>query len=192
MDTKEIIEVILRDQAFYGEIGGVTLSGGEPMMQPNAVLEILSAVKQKGISTAIETCGYFDAVHIPALAEVTDYFLWDFKDGNAARHEKYTGVNPEPIINNLLMVDQLAKQIILRCIIVKGVNIDSSHMDAIIELYHRLSHCTGIELIPYHAYGDSKYKNLGYFDNGNPNWIPSETDMEQIRLSLIDNGCNVY
>lgn len=191
-DVETILQTVLKDRVFYGSDGGLTLSGGEPMAQPKAAIALLKKAKENGISTAIETCGQFDPTFLPELTEVTDLFLWDFKDGVSERHKEYTGVGNERIIENLLAADASAKHILLRCILVKGVNTDSLHLEKISEIYHRLCRCDGIELLPYHAYGGSKQVQLGNQDNGNPAWIPSQQDLDEFRTALTDRGCKVY
>jgi pyruvate formate lyase activating enzyme len=81
---KEILSVVEKDRVFYGELGGVTLSGGEPFVQGEAAIELLKACKEKGFSTAVETCGYADSDVILAALPYIDLFLWDIKDTDRA------------------------------------------------------------------------------------------------------------
>ena len=90
------------------------------------------------------------------------------------------------IIDNLMSVDKYAKNIILRCIIVRGVNNDEAHLDSIVCIYHRLKNCSGVEIIPYHAYAGGKTEQLGYRDNGNLSWIPTDEDMNYINGYLMN------
>ena len=184
MTADEIIAEVEKDRVFYGNNGGITLSGGEPLMQPHEALELLQKCKDRGINTAVETCGYFDSSFIPDLVSYTDCFLWDFKDGNDERHREYTGVSNEKIISNLLFADSLGAKTVMRCIMVKGVNMNEEHYNAIADLWHRLKNGRNVELIPYHAYGGSKMTALGKKDNGNPDWIPAESDIQQAKHFL--------
>ena len=184
MTANEIIAEVEKDRAFYGDNGGITLSGGEPLMQPHEALELLQKCKDRGIKTAVETCGYFDSSFIPDLVSRTDCFLWDFKDGNDERHREYTGVSNEKIISNLLLADSLGAKSVVRCIMVKGVNMQEDHYNAIASLWHRLKHGRYVELIPYHAYGGSKMTVLGKKDNGRLDWIPAENDIQQAKQFL--------
>jgi len=177
MSVSQIMEITLKDQAFYGELGGITLSGGEPLLHIERCLELLREAKMSGISTAVETAGFFDIAHIYELTELVDLFLWDFKDGNVARHTDFVGISNEKIIENLRLADKTAKQIILRCIMVKGVNMDDENFSAISQVYASLENCTGVELLPYHPYGGAKNKQLGRGDNGRTDWIPSPDDL---------------
>lgn len=173
-DADRVIATVLRDADFYGTEGGVTLSGGEPTMQPEAAIYILKELKKGGINTAVETCGYFDAAILPELVKYTDTFLWDIKDTNDARHREYTGVSNKTIIENLFIADEMGAKTVLRCILVNGVNSDNGHYTAIAEIYKRLKNCVRVDILPYHAYGGAKSEALGMRGgNSADGWIPS-------------------
>ncbi len=184
MSAKEIIDIVLQDKAFYGDKGGLCVSGGEPMFHPEFTLELLSLAKEQGINTAIETCGYFDKKYLEPLSRVCDVFLWDFKDGNPARHKKNTGVSNDKIIENLFALDKFDVDIILRCIMIRGINMDESNIEKIKEVKAKLTHLKGVDLLPYHTYGGSKYKSLGLEDKSNEALIPTDEDIENIKTQL--------
>ena len=161
MSISEIADLVERDRAFMGTKGGITLSGGEPMYSPDCALELLAECRRRGIGTAVETCGCFDPKYIPRLVELCGLLLWDYKDSDDARHRANTGAALKPIVDNLLAVDSLGAPTQLRCIIIKGVNLDERHLDNIASLYHRLKHCGGVKLLPYHSWGNSKLSALG-------------------------------
>lgn len=188
MTLEQILDVIEKDRAFYKQSGGVTVSGGEPMMQPEGTLALLRACRERGIGTAIESCGCFDARHIPALAELVDLLLWDFKDGNDARHKEYTGASHRQSVKNLMALDALGVPSVLRCIMVKGVNMQPDHYDAIATLWKDLKNCQCVELLPYHAYGGSKMLPLGLADNGRREWIPQDEDLARAKEYLKEKG----
>lgn len=191
MTMDDVIEAILRDKAFYGERGGVTISGGEPMLHPNVTTALLIHAKHEGIHTALETCGYFPTSYIPYLIPVTDLFLYDIKDTNPERHKTYTGVDNALILKNLYEIDQMGGRTRLRCILVDGVNTDISHYQELTRIYQKLTHCEGIELIPYHAYAGSKMLPLGREDNGHTAWIPTEQTMDEARRVIAEMGAVV-
>ena len=173
LSTEEVLQAVLRDQAFYGENGGVTLSGGEPLLQKEAVVEFLKLCRAHGLSVVVETCGLFDGDLLPELLPEVRLFLWDLKDTDDEHHRTYTGVSNRTVLENLRKADALGAATRLRCILVNGVNTNDQHYRAVAEVYRGLRHCEGVELIPYHAYGGSKATFLGRPDNGNPAWIPS-------------------
>ncbi len=165
MEISDIVAEIKKDVAFYGDGGGMTLSGGEPMAQPEASIALLGASKDAGLSTALETCGYFPAQYVKELAAVTDLFLWDFKDSDDARHRENTGVSNAPILENLRAADKTGVPIVLRCILLKGINFNEAHLREIRALRDSLAHCIRVDLLPYHPMGDSKNTLLGQ-ENG--------------------------
>ena len=191
MAIDEILEVVKRDEAFYAETGGMTLSGGEPLSHPEACIELLAKAKGMGMNTAIETSGFFDAQYIPRLVKVTDLFLWDFKDGNDERHVKNTGVSNRKILENLLLMDSYNVKIILRCLMVKGINMDEVNINAIKKTFHALNQCVRVDLLPYHPFGGSKSEQLGMKDNGVKEWIPSNSELVKVKNMLISEGIPV-
>lgn len=179
LSPEEILREVLQDHAFYGTTGGVTFSGGEPTVHADQLIPLLRTFKEHGIHTAIETCGYFDPGILPALTAVTDLFLWDIKDTDDTRHFTNTGVSNRRILDNLKRADTLGAQTVLRCILLKSVNLNTAHLQALISLYQTLTHCVGVELIPYHTYGVSKNRQLGKNGIAHKEWIPSTEELHQ-------------
>lgn len=188
MSADEIIKIVMKDKPFYGELGGITLSGGEPLLYAEGCIELLTLAKQNGLSTAIETSGYFEEAYVERLARLTDLFLWDFKDGNAIRHQENTGVSNAQSLHNLLLLDEFETKILLRCIMIKGVNMNEGNFTAIAAIKSQMKHCEGVELLPYHTFGGSKSKQLGYEDSGRKEWIPSPDDLQSASIKLETLG----
>ena len=191
MSAEEILEIVKKDTAFYGEKGGMTLSGGEPMMQPEKAILLLKAAKKAGISTAVETCGHFSEIYLNDLCSFTDYFLWDIKDTDLERHKKFTGTDNHKILNNLFAADKIASSIIMRCILINSINTNKEHYTKLANIYKSLKSCRGIELIPYHVYGSSKYMLLYGKENAKKEWIPENSHIQYAKNFLTDMGCNV-
>jgi len=189
---ESILSVVEKDRAFYGEEGGITLSGGEPFAQGEAVIELLKACKERGFTTAVETCGYAEPDVILAAEPYVDIFLWDIKDTDNARHKKYTGVFNDKILKNLLLVNELNARIRLRCILVNGINTDERHYSAIADLANKIHCLEGVELIPYHAYAGTKAVFLGGEDNGRVEWIPESQELERVSFMLKNHGIRVF
>lgn len=157
----ELMETVKKDAAFYGEDGGLTVSGGEPTAQPEALLALLEAAKNAGISTAIETCGVFPECLVGDLCRLTELFLFDVKDTDAGRLKENTGANRETVLTNLRAIDAAGGKTALRCIVIPDVNTDEPHRRNVTELYRSLSHCLYVELLPYHPYGNAKAERIG-------------------------------
>lgn len=192
MEIDDIMEAVLRDRPFYGENGGLTLSGGEPMAHPAEALELLERAKAAGISTALETCGYFDSRWVPRLAKAADLLLWDWKDSDPVRHREYTGVSNTRILDNLLALDAAGGKTRLRCIMVEGVNLDETHQNGIAKVYASLRHCEGVELLPYHPYGGSKREQLGGIDDGHAEWVPTKEALLSMKAALTQDGVPLW
>ncbi len=158
----EVIAEVLRDKAFYEDSGGgLTLSGGEPFMQYEFMLEILKKAKESLLHTCIETCGYTDREKILEAAKYTDIFLFDWKITDSVLHNKYTGVGNEKILDNLKALDKNGSKIILRCPIIPAVNDTEEHFKGIAQLANSLQNVIGIEISPYHELGLSKLSRMG-------------------------------
>ncbi|MDP4091583.1 MAG: radical SAM protein, partial [Bacillota bacterium] len=140
--------------------GGMTVSGGEPLFQPEFTLELLKAVKERSIHTCMETCGFCDPEHLINAVPYTDLFLFDLKTA-ADVHWRWTGVPLEPILSNLHTLDSAGGRIILRCPLIPGVNMNDHHMENIIRTAASLKNLVELNLEPYHPVGISKCEATG-------------------------------
>ncbi|MBR6740360.1 MAG: glycyl-radical enzyme activating protein [Clostridia bacterium] len=158
----EIMEELLSDRVFYETSGGgVTLSGGEPTMQPDFAMGLLSACKAEGLHTCIETCAYCQTETIVALSPLTDLFLVDWKLTDDDLHKSFTGVSNALIVENLEKLCELGSSVILRCPLIPEVNLERGHLDGIAAIANRLKNITAIDLEPYHPMGIGKTVALG-------------------------------
>ena len=188
----ELLDIIIKDLAFYENDGGVTLSGGEPFLQKDETIALLKACKNAGINTAVETCGYFSADILRELTSLVDLMLWDIKDTNSKRHKDYTGKDNEKIINNLILADSVGIKTRIRCILVNGVNTDTEHYKGVIEIFKRLKNCEGVELLPYHSLGGTKYVAQGRRYLGSDGWIPEDGRISSAKEYFISHGVFVF
>lgn len=160
--VEQALAEVEKDRVFYDESGGgMTISGGEPMLQFEFTSELLRQAKAVGISTAIETSGCGQAERFLDLIPHVDLFLWDVKDTDEQRHQEFTGRPIGPIIENLKSVDAAGGGVLMRCLIVEGVNTTREHLDGIARIYSELHNTEGVELLEYHALGESKRSRLG-------------------------------
>lgn len=161
----ELMDVVLEDKPFYDTSGGgLTVGGGEPMLQPEALVNLLTAAKQNYVNTAIETCGYARPGVVAQVAEVCDLFLFDVKHMDPERHYELTGVRNENILANLRWLLEHRHNVKLRMPLLKGVNDNEAELDAVIEFlrpFKDYKNCKGIDILPYHKLGVHKYAQLG-------------------------------
>lgn len=162
MTADEVMREVLRDLPFYGESGGgLTLSGGEPLMQGEFSVELLRLAREAGISTCVETCGFADTDVIRRAAKYTDVFYFDYKATDEAEHRRLCGVGLDVIMKNLSVLDEAGANVTLRCPIVPGANYTPEHILGIAETAKRYDCVKEIHLEPYHDLGVSKSAQLG-------------------------------
>ncbi|MDU1323302.1 MAG: choline TMA-lyase-activating enzyme [Clostridium botulinum] len=161
----ELLKIVEEDRTFYEMSGGgVTLGGGEVLMQPEAATSLLMACKQEGINTAIETCGYTKLETILKVAEFVDLFLFDIKNINPDRHHELTGVRNERILENLQELLKNKYNVKIRMPLLKGINDSQDEIEKTMEFllpYKDYKNFKGIDLLPYHKMGVNKYNQLG-------------------------------
>jgi pyruvate formate lyase activating enzyme len=160
-DSEELIAEVLRDKDYYDNSGGgMTLSGGDPVFQFDFTLDLLQKAKKAGIHTCLETAGFADSEKIKQLLPFTDLFLYDYKITDDNDHRYYTGVSNQKILENLKMILKSGGKVVLRCIIIPGVNDNTEHFNAIANLSQH-ENVEQVDILPYHEYGKHKYKQLG-------------------------------
>lgn len=188
----ELLEIIEEDRVFYETSGGgVTLGGGEVLMQPEAAINILMASKNTGINTAIETCGYTKLETILKVAEFTDLFLFDLKQMDSDKHLEWTGVRNEQILKNVKKLLENKHNVQIRMPLLKGVNDSKEDIEKIIEfleIYKDYKNFKGIDLLPYHKMGVNKYTQLGlsYPIDGDPSLNDKELDEIESWIKTCD------
>jgi len=161
MAVVQVMAEIERDVAFYDESGGgVTFSGGEPLLQRDFLLALLRACRKEEIHTAVDTCGFSPWETLDSIREYVDLFLYDLKLMDDARHRKFTGVSNKLILGNLQALAQRGHNIVLRVPIIPGVNDDDgdiSQIGAFAAAWPRLNR---VDILPYHHAGVDKYNRL--------------------------------
>ena len=187
----EILEEVLKDWQFYGNSGGgVTLSGGEPLMQPEFTAEILRECKMNGIHTAIETCGYARWEDYEKLLGWLDLVLFDLKQMDSKMHRKVTGVPNERILENLEKLVRAGKQVIVRLPLIPGINSHREHIEKVGRFCQELS-IAQAHLLPYHKLGVQKYEALGIAYPLEELGAVSDEELEEFRRILEGYGITV-
>ncbi len=162
MTVDEVLEEVRQDLNFFKKSqGGITISGGEPMLQADFVLALLKEAKTMGFATAIETSGYADWEDYEKILPYVDEFLWDYKATDDRVHKKLTGVSNQKILNNLDKICHTGVCLTLRCPLIPEVNDSPEHLRGIAEMTKTYENMKGAEIMPYHKYGTAKAKRIG-------------------------------
>ena len=163
MTVEEVVKEICKDEIFFFHSGGgVTISGGEVLMQADFAKEILKSCIEQGIPTAIETSLYSSYDKIRELLPYLTSMYIDFKAADEKRHEFYTGVSNKRIKENLVKVDtEFTGDIHIRTPVIPMVNMFEKNMKEMIKFLKNLKHIKDIELLPYHRLGLETYERLG-------------------------------
>ena len=177
MSVDELLPILCEDKDFYDNSGGgVTLSGGECLMQADFCREVLKRLKEFNINTAVDTCGFVTRDAIDKVIEYTDVFLYDIKSIDADVHEKCTGISNEIILDNIRYIDSMGKDIEIRIPYVPAYN--DNQMKKISELVKSLKHVKAVKVLPYHNFAGSKYESLG-MENTLPDIMPSDEEVKK-------------
>lgn len=192
MTVDEVMKEIEKDYSFYDESGGgVTFSGGEPLMQHKFLKELLIKCNNKGIHTAVDTCGYTKKEILTDLGNFIDLFLYDIKIIDDKKHIKYTGVSNKIILSNLKDLVKLGKRIFLRVPIIPGFNDDNESISHIAGFLSGLKSIEQINILPYHNIAMEKYKRLGKEYKLEKTIVPSEEEILGIKKLFESLGFKV-
>lgn len=157
----DVMGEIEKDIVFYEESGGgVTFSGGEPLMQPDFLKEMLAMCRHKGIHTCLDTTGYGETFFLLEISSMVDLFLYDLKIMDDEKHKKYTGVSNGLIIKNLAELSNVHDNIYIRFPLIPEVNDDRENILAMGELVGSLKGIKQLNILPYHSLGIDKYNRL--------------------------------
>lgn len=163
----ELLNEALSCRAYWGTKGGITVSGGEPLMQLDFLLEFFTKAKEKGVNTCIDTAGgpftkegeWFEK--FKKLMEVTDILLMDIKHIDEEEHVKLTGRTGKNIIEMFRYLDEIKKPVWIRHVLVPGITDNDEYLLRTRDFIRTLSNVQRVEILPYHGLGAMKYKDLG-------------------------------
>ena len=160
MTVDEVLEECERDVVLFDESGGgVTVSGGEPLSQPDFTEALLAGCRERRIHTALDTCGFASREVALRVSRYADVVLYDLKLLDSAAHRKYTGVPNETILANLAALTEAGRNLVVRVPLVPGVNDHAENLAALADFVWRLG-LRRIDLLPYHKIGMDKYGRL--------------------------------
>jgi pyruvate formate lyase activating enzyme len=190
----EVLSVLEKERVFIEKSGGgVTFSGGEPLMQPDFLEEALRACREKGFHTAVDTAGHYPSALLFKIVPLTDLFLFDLKHPDSGNHQKYTGVSNEQILENLRLLTDSGKNVMIRIPVIPGINDDDDTVEKFKNIITRGSSekIKMINLLPYHRIGSSKYKkfNRTYMMEGVSQ--PSDVHMKMLKEKFETTGIKV-
>jgi pyruvate formate lyase activating enzyme len=173
--VEEITAEVMREKRFYtGSEGGVTISGGEPTMQPEFLFALVKNLKNENMHIALESSGLCDYSVLEAVLPYIDLFLYDCKETDPGLHKKFTGVENRLILANLRKLHEAGARILLRCPVVHGLNDRDDHFQGIAALSKELNNLVGVEILPYHKLAASKIDRMGLDAQDEYEQIPRE------------------
>lgn len=191
IEVEELMNKILRCKPFISRSkGGVTISGGEPTLQLEFVLELLKRCQEEGIHTAIDTSGYVDKDKFEELLPYIDLVLLDIKHIDDIEHQELTGVSNSKIFEILNLLEERNKSFWIRHVVVPGINDKIDYLEELAELLVPLANLEKLELIAYHELGVHKWETIGLeyeLKGTNP---PSAEQMDKFREIFVQKGIN--
>lgn len=188
-----VLEDALRDKPFYDNSGGgITLSGGEPLMQIDFTEALLQAAGAEGLHRCLDTCGHAEAARVLRVLPYTDLFLYDIKETCPKRHRQWTSVDNRLVLENLRLLHARGARIRLRCPIIPGYNDREDHFAALAALCREMPGIEALEIMPWHDYGESKLERFGLPAEGRAQSAPPDAaTAAQWRTRLLALGAPV-
>lgn len=189
MSADAVFDIVRRDKIFYDAGGGgVTVSGGEPLLQPAFVKKLFEMCKNEGINTCVETCGFVPEQNLLNILPLTDHLLFDLKHMDTEIHRQYTCQSNDIILKNAELAAKKGADILFRVPLIPGVNDDESNISATSEFILGLPGRHKIQLMPYHRLGESKYKALGKPSQMPDAKVMTPEQLEAVKQRYIDCG----
>jgi pyruvate formate lyase activating enzyme len=188
MNADEVFDAVNRDKMFYqASGGGVTVSGGEALMQPQFVCDLFEKCRRAGIHTCVETSGYIAESALRQVLPYTDLVLYDLKHLNSEKHRQYTGKPNDLILSNAKIVAASGVETLFRMPLIPKINDDIQNIKMTAEFLHELGNNTlRIELIPYHRLGKGKYESLDKEFHLSEILSPEPNEIDSVKNEFAD------
>jgi len=185
--AQEVLEDVLRYKNFTRN-GGLTISGGEPLMQPDFIRAVFKGAKEAGLHTALDTSGFLGHKADDALLENVDLVVLDIKSWSPMTYKFVTGVCIDQTVKFARRLDALGKPVWVRFVLVPGLTDAESNIDGLAAFVATLSNVERVEILPFHKMGEHKYRELGlpYRLTNTP--IPTEDQIEHARRIFARHG----
>ncbi|MFW6011643.1 MAG: glycyl-radical enzyme activating protein [Desulfosalsimonas sp.] len=190
MEIREVVDEVMKDEKFYSNSGGgVTLSGGEPLMQVDFAKRLLKTFKEKGLHTAIDTSGHVEWAKMEKVLPFADLLLWDIKHLDPDEHKRTTGVGNNLILENLKKASK-TKKIWLRVPLIKGFNDSEDHIRKTAALAVEIN-AEKLSLLPYHEGGKSKCQQIGKLFGFSQGAAPDDRNISFLKQIVEHQGIRV-
>ena len=191
MSSSGLVKSLLRDRIFFDESGGgVTFSGGEPLVQAPFVIEAMRLLRAEGVHTAVDTCGHVDWQELAEAATHASLILYDLKLMDDARHRLATGVSNASILRNLKALSDIHPSIWIRIPIIPGINDDPANLEATADFLKPLQGIRQVDLLPYHPLGEAKSVRVGMTQAPHDIQAPSIGELEAMAARFRNRGLN--
>ena len=189
ISVDELFEEIKKDAIYFDESGGgVTFSGGEPLMQPEFLESILKLCKEANIHITLDTTGYCEPEIIRSIYKYIDLFLYDLKIIDDKMHQKYTGLSNNQILENLKFLQSKKKNIIIRYPVIPAVTDTEDNINRLIEFLQANNGIHEINILPFHRIANHKYVRFQIENKMNKTKEPSKTEIENIKNRFESAG----
>ncbi len=192
IDLDSLVKEMEKDSIFFDHSGGgVTCSGGEPLLQHEFLLKFLKKLKEREIHTVVDTSGFAPIRVMSETADTADLILFDLKLINNENHIKYTGVSVKPVHDNLKLLHDKGTDVWLRFPLIPGITGKSENIDKMIDFLLPFKKFRHINILPFHKTGEGKYLNLGMENLMKGIEPPSEKRIEAVKKKFKQKGFSV-
>lgn len=192
IEVDDLMQELERDRIYMEESGGgLSFSGGEPLHQANALMELLQYSGKKGFHTTVDTSGYASPAVMDRVAGSANLIYFDLKTLDPVKHKKFTGVSNERILRNLELASNGKAELVIRIPLVSGFNTETGEMESIRDYLKLFRKVRSVDLLPYHSFGSHKYRRFSRENRQEGFSTPDERTTEEIRELFSASGFNV-
>ena len=192
VQVEDLMDELGRDRVYMEESGGgISFSGGEPLLQAEGLISLLEISKEQKIHTAVDTSGYAAASVMKSVSGLADLILYDLKTLDNEKHREYTGVSNRKILDNLDIALGGPAEIIIRIPLVTGFNDQPGEIESMLAYLLGRGKLRSVDILPYHPYGTHKYRRFNREDRQKGFSAPGRQELEQIEKIFSDAGLRV-
>ena len=191
VDPERLLEEVLADLDFYGNDGGVTFSGGECLLQADFVRHMLQVLKERGVTTAVDTCGNVPWENMEKALPYCDTWLYDIKCADPETHRRFTGSDNGRILENLERLGRTGANIWIRVPVIPDCNDDPDEMEHVARIAAATPGVSRVTLMPYHTLGKSKYVTLGLVPGYDTDKMISQGRLNEFKALFTARGLTV-